>query len=701
MKKLEKNTLVSLLAISLALSGNAFAQQQPIKQLGELETVTVESTASKQLTLLPPVVEEGKILADKKVTITNLEALPPIVTNNYRQVLSQVPGLLASEVNNESFASINYRGIGDPHESFNLLMLKDGLPLAPDPYGYPASYYVPPTDSVTSTEFIRGGASLIYGPQPSGAMNFITRKAQINKPLSLTTKQIVGSNSLYATYNELTAGDAQNGILASYHHRDSDGFRSFNSDYQIDNGSLRSTHIINNDNRLLLDIDVYNGDHGEPGGLARTAGEGIVSLEDDRFGSTLQYDRLQIARYVSTATLEHTIDSHASITSKLYGGYYNRYSRRQSYGDAPTFGGIPLGTTNTIQDQAFRFVGTDNRYQQGWGEKDAHILTFGVAGSFNDSPYNQWKGETPYATSGALEKRYARSTGTASLFTENRFNLGNWSVTPGLRMENIFQDIREELNTSAAIDTPLRSDNRYDAVPLGGLGITYAWSDTLKNYVNVSQGYKPVTYQDAIPLQTGDTISNDLDAGQSVNSEFGLKGDLTKWATFDTSLFWTEYRNQFGRVGNQIQNVGRARYRGLDAALDVSLIPDRSLTWYSNISLLDAEFTQGPLTGKTPQYAPETLFRSGLTYSLDNATKIAFIGTFVDSMYADDAQTDNRFIDNYAIWDLTAEVPIYRNIALVGGVNNIFDEEYISRVRSNGVEPGNPRNYYMGLHVDL
>jgi Fe(3+) dicitrate transport protein len=699
--KLEGFTLVLILLSSLIQPNSHAEDRKNQENLGSFETVTIEDTSARSLTLTPPVVEDGKILSDKKVTITNIEALPPIVTNNYRQVLSQVPGLLSSEVNNESFASINYRGIGDPHESFNILLLKDGLPLAPDPYGYPASYYVPPTDSLTSTEFIRGGASLLYGPQPSGALNFVTRKAQVNTPFSFKTKQIVGSNSLYSTYNEFSEGNENNGVLASFHHRNSDGTREFNSDYQVSNGTLRSTHILNSDNKVMVDIDVYDGNHGEPGGLSNVSGEGLVSIHDDRFASTLKYDRLKIKRYISTVSLEHTVDANSSFTSKAYGGYTSRVSNRQSYGEAPSFGGIPLGTTNTIQNQAFRIVGTDNRFQNAWGTNNKNIFTFGVSGSYTDSPYNQSKGETPFATTGALEKRFARSTGIASVFTENKFQFGDLSVTPGVRFENIFQSIDEEVNTSVTDGSALRSDNRYDAIPLGGVGATYKWNDSLQSYMNFSQGYKPVTFQDSLPLQSGDTISRDLEAGKSVTSEVGLKGDLTKWATFDTSLFWTEYRNQFGRVANEIKNVGKARYRGMDAAVDVSLIKDKSLTWYSNISLLDAEFTEGPLKGKTPQFAPQTLLRSGLTYSMDKKLKLAFIGTFVDSVFADDGNSDNRFIDNYAIWDLTAEIPVYKNISLISGVNNIFDEQYTSRIRSNGLEPGNPRNYYMGLNFDL
>lgn len=128
-----------------------------------LEAISVEGARKRSGESLPEV-ENQKINSGKKTSTTVLEDLPALTQNNYRQALALTPGLLTSEVANQSFASFNYRGVGDPHESFNLLTLQDGLPIAADPYGYPASYYLPSLDYVERIDFIRGGAALQYGP---------------------------------------------------------------------------------------------------------------------------------------------------------------------------------------------------------------------------------------------------------------------------------------------------------------------------------------------------------------------------------------------------------------------------------------------------------------------------------------------------------------------------------------------------------
>jgi Fe(3+) dicitrate transport protein len=708
---IKKSIKLTMLAAACLCAPTSFAQTQ--EHLGQTEVIEVKeknSSAESSVVVIPPAVTDGKINEGKKVTITELKELPKIVNNNLRQVFSQTPGLYVSEVANESFASISSRGLGDPHESFNILLLKDGLPIGADLYGYPANYYLPPVDTIDSVEVYRGGASLLYGPQPGGTINFISRKARLNMPLSLTTRHIVGSADLYNTYNEMSGGDESSAALGFFHNRGSNGFRSDNSDSSVKNGGFRFTLQPASETRVLVDLDAYQGRHGEAGGLSDVEGEGLAFIGDDRFQSTLLHDFLKIDRYAPTVTVEHDLDKSTMLRASAYGAHYSRQSFRQSYGDAPTFGGIPNGTTNTIQKQVFNTYGLDGRVIHKWGSD--HTASVGATVYGVDSPFVQWKGQTPFATSGAKEKDLIRKSVVTSIFAENIFKFGNLSLTPGVRLENISQEIDERFNSS--VDAVLRNESRTDRVPLFGFGAVYDISKDAQTYANISQGYKPTTFQDVVPLQTGDVISDDLDPSHSVTYEAGVRGNPDKWMTVDASLFWTSYRDQFGRVGNQIQNVGRGRYKGIDLVSDINLsrLIDETnstniektygaISLFGNATILRADFIEGPLDGKTPQYAPEYLVRTGVRYSIDEKVKIAFLGNLVDSSFADDANSANRFIPKYQIWDLTAEFPVYKNVSLVTGINNIFDEEYTNRIRSNGIEPGNPRNWYAGVSVNF
>jgi Fe(3+) dicitrate transport protein len=155
--------LTALLAFP-ALTPSALAQaaaEKPAAAGGEtlMETVDVygeaEGQGAVQKPFLPPV-EGVKIFAGKRATVIDLDALPKVQANNYRQALALTPGLLYSE-ESTPLVSLGYRGIGEPHRSQFIQVLKDGIPIHADPFGYPEAYYTPPLDVVDRMEFIRGG----------------------------------------------------------------------------------------------------------------------------------------------------------------------------------------------------------------------------------------------------------------------------------------------------------------------------------------------------------------------------------------------------------------------------------------------------------------------------------------------------------------------------------------------------------------
>ncbi len=698
-------------ALSLVVYSTS-AQTQENQPSTELPPVVVHGQEVKQGSPFSPPEKDSKIFEEKKVTVQELESVPPIVTNNYRQMFSEIPGLLVSEVGNESFSSINFRGLGDPHESFNLNILKDGIPISADPYGYPAVYYQPPVELIDRIEFVRGGGALLYGPQAGGALNYVTIFPSPDEPTSFQTKQILGSENLWSTFNQITTSQDGVGVLGYYHRRQSDGFRDANSDYYVNNGGLKFAFESSPDTVWHVELDAYDASHHEPGGLTLESGPGLANYYEDREQNTLDSDQLNIERYVPTIIVHSDLSADTTLSGRLWGGYYRRESRRQDLGAAPAFGGFPLGETNTIQLQEFRFVGAETRVSHDWQWLDnTQTLSTGIFLFGDDSPFQQEKGSAPDASTGDLVKDISRNIFDVSLFVENRFAFGNFSVTPGFRLENIYQEIDEKMNTGSV--APLRSTDQTDTVPLFGLGLAYQLGEKSEMYGNISQGYKPVTFQDTVPLGTGDTISEDIEEADTLAYELGVRGEPVSWAHFDTSVFAYNFDNIFGRVDTAITNTGEAQYYGVDLAGDINLF---SLTdavigedkfssfgefrFYTNVSFLDAEFTEGSLDGKTPQYAPDYLLRFGGVYSYPEFAKVALLGTYVDEHFADDGNTTNRFIPSYVVWDLTAEFAVYKDtLSVIAGINNLFDQEYYSRIRSNGIEPAPERNFYAGVNV--
>jgi Fe(3+) dicitrate transport protein len=705
------NPSTSVLAQEKAPTANSNSLDSP-KEVYQLKEVVVEAKGKSELPLSSPLPDLSgvQINSGKKTTVADLEALPPIASNNYRQAFSQLPGLLTSEVGNESFTSFSYRGLGDPHESFNINLLRNGIPIAADMYGYPANYYQPPIDSVSSIEFIRGGASLMYGPQVGGALNFVTRKPDPSAPATMYSKQVFGERNFFSTYNELSGTKDNVSYLGFFHRRQSDGFRDANADYGVNNGNFLFTVDASPKAKWSFEIDAYDADHGEAGGLTHESGEGLANYDQNRYQSTVLFDRLRIERYSGAIGVEYEVDSDTTIIAKAFGGYYDRFSRRQSAGTANPFGGIYNGTTNTIADQEFSTMGLDARVAHSWkalGEEQnlaAGFLIYGV-----NSPFTQQQGVTPWADSGTLQRDIDRTTRTGAIFAENRFNFGRLRITPGARLEMIDVGVNENVATTPELG--LRREDDFTAVFLPGIGVAYELSAETELYANTTTGYKPKAYADLVPLNSGDTISSELDPAHSVMYETGVRGTPLSWMRFDSSVFLATFKDQFGRVGSNIQNVGDSRSYGLDLMTEFaavkaydSIAGSRISDYVGNLNLfwnaqfLNAEFTDGPVDGRTPQYAPDYVMRGGLRYDYEQRYKLAFLGTFVDDHYADDANTANRYIPSYRVWDLTGEAELIpARLSLVAGVNNVFDERYYARIRSNGIDPALPRNVYGGV----
>jgi Fe(3+) dicitrate transport protein len=681
----------SVAGIVLPLTTTA---QDALKTLDAM-VVTAESEADEtnQQGWLPDVAGAA-VFAGKKTAVIDLDAQARNVGNNYRQALSQSPSLLLSE-ESSPLVSIGYRGLA-PHRAQFTQVLRDGVPIHADQFGYPEAYYTPPLDTVDRIEFVHGGAALMFGPQPGGALNYITHRPRTDKPFSIRTQHVVGSDDLYSTFSSTDGTVGKLGYYLYFNHRESDGFRTANSDYDLNNASIKLLYTFENGGKLIFNADTYDEEHGEPGGLT-VADFNAGSLKATRLNDRFSLDRDSVS---VTYEIEPTDDSF--FTATAWWTDYTRYSRRQSGGG---FGTPALGATNQIENQEFETLGLDSRYRINWGSEAQHSFTTGIQIYHVDSPRTDAVGATPTASSGNPARISDREVFYVPVFMENRFKFGNFSVTPGVRIENFSQDV-----TTLFIDParPPRERDVDDTVVLGGLGLEYETEENAAVYANVSQSYRPVVFSEAVPTGAGQIVPNDLEEGEAIEYELGYRSRATEWLTFDTSVFLLSFKDQIGVLGNTTANVGDSIHKGIDVSANTDLLGLIAgsekygvLNWYVNATLLDAEFTSGPADGKTPQYAPDYIFRTGFNYQYEDTLKVSLGGTFLDNHFANDTNTANFAVPAYMVWDLTAEYKVCENLRLIAGINNLFDESYFARVRNDGIDPANGRNYYFGASLEF
>jgi len=680
------------------------AQAQPLTA----EYVLPDVEAVRLPSLFPSLpVYEGQIREGKKVTTSEPAELPSLPNNNYRQALAEVPGLLVSEVNNESWASLTFRGLGDPHESFNLLVLRDGLPVAPDLYGYPAAYYAPAHAALEGIDFYRGGSALLFGPQPAGALNYRLRRAKDPRTSAATGLhgQVLAQGGSFGQYNFFGEALGQLGQdlsgLLSFHSRGQQGFREANNQTSIVNPRMNFRVALSGQQEVQVDLDHYRGVFDEPGGLARLPGAGLLSLDEPR-QVTLRHDELQIDRDAVVLRWLKDWSERSQSVLELWTNEMRRESFRQNLGGAPSFGGVPLASTNTIQLQNFWGRGFDFRQQLNHKAFSVQqVATMTVQGRQIESIFRQSQGATVHARSGVLQRDLDRKTGVLAVAAENAFRFSRFSLTPGVRFEEIHQSVGEKLNTLSS--DPLRQTANNQKVWLGGIGFEAPVTDSSAVYANFSQGYKPPSFQDTVPLLVSDTISEDLGEAKVFSSEIGIRGS-NEVAEFDVSVFNIDYSNIFGRVGTNFQNIGRSRHQGIDGLVGFFISP--RLRGFASYSFLDAQFVSGSQTGKTPQYAPEHIVRAGLTFIYNLKTRFRLQGQYVSGHFGDDGNSPNFRLGERTVFDLAAEhrLPIdvmNGQAQMIWGVQNIFDQAEPSRVRSNGYEPALPTSFYGGLRLEI
>lgn len=669
-----------------------------------LTSVEVRAAAGRPADAqLPPEVEDGKIALGKKTTRVELDAQPVIVDNNWRQLLARVPGLLLSEQPIPSHYNVNYRGLGDPHESEFVLVAMDGVPVMSDWFGYSTLYFTPPAQQLSHVDFLRGGSALLYGPQIGPVLNLVRRSPVAGQDVGGRLDLGAGSDGLRTGYAELQGGGARHGWLLDAYHGRSDGQRP-NAGFDVAN--VRGAAIWQPDDTQAWELDVsgFQSDSAEPGRLT------LAEYEANPEQGSTPTNRIWIDRIDVQLRHQRLVGEASQLTAKGWYAYQDRYSRRA----ARSPGAAPLPTSTTFDRQTFHVYGADARLLTEWGGN--HTLVWGATLYASDSPRDQYRGSDLFADRG-MERRFQqeRDNRYAAVFVENAFRGEGWSLVPALRIDRIRMGIEETQRLASLNRAPIdREFTRTET--LLGLGGTVDLGARWTAYGNVSQGYRPMRYDDIGNPTAELATTNDPDPGRATNHELGLRGSPVDGLVVDASLFRVDVEDRIEQrlVGvSDIEriNSGDARHQGLEFAVDWNLLHGRTdgaaLHVFLNGSLLDAEIVRSAspnLVGRTPGYAPDRILRSGLIWKHAAGHKIAVTGTHVSSHFWRDDNVGGSVggsplpaeIPTATVWDLAAEYAFGERGTLFGGVNNVADKVYFSRVRTDGIEVAPFRQVHIG-----
>jgi len=699
--------LPSLRTLAVALLATTAAPALASAEAPESDPQAAGSTASQATSIIVTAGRDSDRLPDESGTlifagklgdIAVLSDIAPVPSRNLRVALADIPGLLVSEVSNGSWASISYRGLGEPHESWNILTLQDAVPAVPDMYSYPAAYFIPPLELVERVEFIRGASGLLYGPQPGGAINYVMRGPRREAGAEGQVRLTAGSWDARQGLASVALSDGKFAADGFIQYAEGDGPRRLNSDHEQTTARLRG-HVMGDNITATLALDYYQGRFGEPGNLTR------ARLAADRRDSSTLRDRARLERFAPTLAIDWQASDSTQITARAFYSRFERESWRQAGG---SFGQVtPDANVLIRQLQVFDTAGLDLRARHDFGGQSQHSLTVGVLGHTSDAPVFVDKGASNsdfLGTAGALA-RAQRSGDTLAVFGELKLGLGDVQIVPGF--PNGALGNREETST----------------VPLYGIGVTWDAAPNLRFVANASRAFKPLLYNDGVTFQAGIDAAGTFDASYAFTIEGGLQAEPVPAVRVDASLFRVEFEDQvgflagplvasppFGAVGAggaRRKNVGSMRNQGVDLALRLDLIGpegfakgDNTLRLSTNLQLLDAEFTSGAAAGFTPQYAPGHLLRSVLAWIGKDGSRASLTFTSVGDQEGADNNVADFFLPGYEVVDAAVEWPVAGGFTVGAGINNLLDETYASRVRpggGGGFDPGAPRNVFVSI----
>jgi len=713
------------------------AQQKNDDSIKPLIEIAIEGKY-KDLERLPAL-ESTRINSGKKNEVINLlQTNADLSSNNYRQIMAKVPGVSIWENDGSGIqTSIATRGLS-PNRSWEFNVRQNGCDISSEAYGYPEAYFTPPTEALEKIEIIRGAASLQYGTQFGGLLNYVTKKNLTSKAFAFETQQTIGSYGLFNAYNAIGGKIKKFSYYGYLHHRSADGWRK-NSQYRTTTGHISLSYDFSK--KLSLSLEYTHMDYlsQQPGGLTDSMYQRnpIQSVRARNWFSTPWNTSALHLKYDINESTKLTIDLFYTLASRNSIGFLKDINSVDSLNGS-------FYNTRQIDRDWYNNLGTEARFLKEYkmlGQKSA--LSFGTRvyngntlrkqggiGSVNSDYDLTIVGQhTSLLGSFDYKKELTFGTMNAAIFAENLFQLTDrLTITPGLRFEYI------QNRVFGTIDKPLMGialnvPNTVRNVLLAGIGAEYKTTEATNIYANFSQAFRPVTFSELTPTATTDSINQNLKDATGYNIDFGYRGTLFEAINFDLGAFYLFYDNRIGTISvngrNLKTNIGSSASKGIESFIELDILKLTnlnttfgSLTLFTNIAIIDARYIRWDdpaglvdeskdFTGNYVENAPRNINRFGIAYK---RKRFSFSCQYnqVSSIYTDALNTEVANskatigkLDGYSLLDISATYLINGKYNIKAGINNLTNEKYATR-RSGGypgpgILPGNARTFFLSI----
>lgn len=684
-------------------------------------------------------VEGTAIYAGKKTEVVLVDqSMANLAANNARQLYSQVAGLNIYQ-NDDAGLQLNVGGRGlDPNRTANFNTRQNGYDISADVLGYPESYYTPASEGLKEIQVIRGAASLQYGTQFGGLINFKMKEPNPNKPIELITRNTLGSNGLYTNFTSIGGTKNKFSYYSYFNYKMGDGFRP-NSEFESKNVFAQIGYQFNDKTKVTTDVTYLRYLAQQGGGLTDQM------FYDDPYQSNRERNWFQIDWLLYNINLAHQFSENTNFTFNFFGLNASRDAlgfrtnrvdqidpgneRDLIKGDFKNFGFETrlLSKYEIAQKEATFLIGAklykaDNFQQQGPGSD-------GIGPDFRF--YNN---EFPNYPS---QSKFDLPNFNVAIFGENIFYVTNkFSVTPGFRFEYIrtqsegfYKNIRTDAAGNVIFEETVEDNQDFDrSFVLLGLGLSYKPTTSFEVYGNVSQNYRSVTFSDININNPAFAINPDITDEKGFTADLGIRGNYQSIVSYDLGVFGLFYNGRIGfvqkvlsdnRIISERGNVGDAIMYGVESLFDfnlkkiIGLSNDFSFNYFINTSFISSKYTtseQLGVKGNKVEFVPDVNLKTGLKFGYKNmASSIQY--TYLSQQFTDATNSVSAnlsgvigAIPSYDVLDVSLAYT-YKRFKLETGINNLLDNAYFTRRATGypgpGIIPSAPRNWYTTLQIKL
>ena len=710
-----------LYIVLVCLCGDVVAQE-PVQQKDSalstisLDSVLIISYMNQNLLHKLPDVQGTYIFSGKKTEVINLQNLPADITNKTgRQVFAKVPGVFVYDMDGAgNQVNIAARGL-DPHRGWEFNIRKDGVITNSDMYGYPASHYSMPLESIDHIELVRGTGSLQYGAQFGGMLNYVSKQSDTTKPFSFENITSVGSYNLVSTYNAIGGKAGKFKYYAYFQKKSRDGYR-VNEHTSSQAASVVLTWQPVNNFSIRLEWSNSQYTYRIPGPLT----DSMFYADPGQATRARNYFNPNITVPSITTNWQVAPNTKLQLTTSAVLGKRNSVQFDKPVNIKDTINAVTKQYNNRQVDidqfnshtAEFRLL---QQYRLGM---QTSTLSAGIQYMNNDLHRTQ----LGVGTTGSdfdltlVKPGWGRDvhlkTSNIAFFAENKFQLlSNLSVNIGARVESGKTDMRGTIIYYPENKIPVSISHNF---PLLGASFSYGAATAMEVYGGWSQSYHPMLFKDLIPASLYEKVDSAIKDAKGYNAEIGFRGKW-KFLSWDITGFLLQYNNRFGTLAETDESGSFYTYRtnianSLTFGAEIFVQADwifankTSLYLFTSTAFTHARYTNGvaksgtanvSLEGNKVESAPDCITRNGVTLRY-KMVSFSALYSYTSATFADALNTAAPakatgavgLVPSYGLLDLNASFRVSKNLNFLVNLNNVTNKQYFTKRPSFYPGPG-------------